>query len=427
MHPVDLYHIHQGDDVWISNRSRLWAISVFKVMQSTGFDFQPKKQMFDICRAGFLRVLYSQEGCMGYLARAVATLIMKPIQSAEINGPAERALALNSQINIIFRRGFTVEGADILWKAIVPYAAHVSLPKGGFSIPVSVLRLHPQNGGLGLCPPGQYSESVDLISILPTYQACGEGMAVSVPTNMSDDWIRTISGKVKFSFDAAALTDMVHKSNVTDSLRPKDKLIGLTTLEESLRDWKANLTLPRVVCSSRLMEEFLQVQAHVPVLERYLRDCTSGRMHKRNEKLGGVIRTINLAITLSPFKNISAASVSLKGDWASIVRACLAMCNRPAVQDNAIISFNQMMCTVGPAVSKLLLDGQNVGVGYFEFKWHPVILSWVAEMAKERAASILMQNRVVDVPKARKLVQKEFDDAMRVLNEWDGMREVSRY
>lgn len=427
LHPVDLYNIHQGDDVWISNRSRLWAICIFKVMQSTGFDFQPKKQMFDICRAEFLRVLYSKEGCMGYLGRAVATLIMKPIQSAEINGPAERALSLSSQIQIIHRRGFTTRGADVLWKAVVPYAAHVNLPKGGFSIPVSVLRLHPKNGGLGLCPPGQYSHSVDVVPTLPTYQAVGDALAKCVPTNMSEDWIVTVSEKVRYSFDAEALASMVHKSNVTDSLRPQDKTAGLEVMEESLRKWKSRVSLPRVTCGLRLMEDFLSREAEFPVLERYLRDFEDGVMVKRNEKLGGVVKTINLAITLSPFKNISAASVSLKGDWVDIVRACLAMCSKPNVQAAAIASFNNMLSTVGAPVARAILDGQNIGVGFFEFKWHPVLLSWVSEMARERAALILMQNSVSEVSEARALVQSEFDNAIRALNKWKGMSEVSRY
>nr|UUV42560.1 MAG: RNA dependent RNA polymerase [Kuusamo totivirus 1] len=218
LYPVELYRIHQGDDVWISNMSRLWAIIVYKVMQEMGFDFQSKKQMFDLCRAEFLRVLYSEEGCMGYIARAIATLIMKPIQSADISGPAERALAVNSQINIIFRRGFSKRGAQILWRAMVPYAAHVSLPKGGFSIPVNVLKLHPKQGGLGVLPPGELSSSKDFIEPVPTYQISGEALAMHVGRNMSEDWVKHVGEAVKDSFDSKALADSVHESNVSDSL-----------------------------------------------------------------------------------------------------------------------------------------------------------------------------------------------------------------
>ncbi|UUV42321.1 MAG: putative RNA dependent RNA polymerase [Palkane totivirus] len=427
LYPKELYRIHQGDDVWISNLSRLWSIVVFKVMQEMGFDFQSKKQMFDLCRAEFLRVLYSEEGCMGYIARAIATLIMKPIQSADISGPAERALAVNSQVNIIFRRGFTQKGAHILWAAMVPYAAHVSLPRGGFSLPISVIKLHPKQGGLGLVPPGEFSISKGSIKAVPTYQVSGADLATHVGRNMSEDWVQYVSESVKDSFDSKALADAVHESNVSDSLRPVDKLQGLIKLEAELREWKENLIIPEVSSNCKLMEDFLSEERHITRLDDMLRNCINGEMRKRNEKIAGSIRSVCLAISLCPFKNISSARIALKGDWVDVARSCIAMCPRPSVQGTAILAFNYFIGRVGSGVTKLLMDGQNLGVGMFEFRWHPILLSLVSELARERAGLVLAESRITDVHIASKLVQQEFDDAVRVLSVYDEMAEISRY
>lgn len=425
--PVNLYHIHQGDDVWISNLSRLWAIVVYRIMQMTGLDFQAKKQLFDLCRAEFLRVLYSVEGCMGYLARAIATIIMKPIQSSEVTGPAERAIALGAQVSIIRRRGFTSSGSITLWNAIVPYAGHVSLPKGAFSLPAGVMKLHPAHGGLGVMPPGYYSSSKDFLSPVPTYQACCKDLAKHVDSNMSGDWVDYAGEVVKASFDSPALKQMVHEGNVMDSLRPRDKFEGLVKLEEDLREWREKVKLPHVECSSLLMDEFFDQPVHPSPIENFLRGINFGVWHKRSEKVQGMVRSICLAITLSPFKNVPAASVALKGDWVSTVRACLAMCSNTSVQSAAIIAFNNLLDHVGSGVARLLIDGQNLGLGIFDYKWHPIVLSFISELARERAAILLTSRGVRDVGMAKMIIQYEFDNTLRVLNQYSDFEEISRY
>ncbi|UUV42219.1 MAG: putative RNA dependent RNA polymerase [Hameenlinna totivirus 1] len=427
MLPDDLYHIHQGDDVWISNKSRLWAIVVFKTMQDMGFDFQAKKQMFDVCRAEFLRVLYSEEGCMGYLARAVATLIVKPIQGSDLGGPAERAQAMSSQINILYRRGFTMEGAAVMWDALVPYSARVMFPRGGFSIPVNVLKLHPKNGGLGLLRPGEYSVSEDTIKPMPTYKASSKVLERVVPKHMSEDWIKFVSQAVARPFDSEALIELAHASNVTDSLRDKDRMVSLMDLEVKLREWKAKQTWPVVHSGAFFMDKFFENTSSFPELERMLALCSNSMLGKRNEKVSGAIRSINLAITMSPFKNLTAAAVSLKGDWVDIARTCIGMCSHMRLAAEALEAFNCFLMNVGAPVTGLLMDGMNVGVNIFEFKWHPILLSWVNEFARERSAIVVMERRIRDVPVAKVVLQEGFDNAIRVLSKFDQMSEISKY
>lgn len=427
LYPIDLYHIHQGDDVWVTNMSRVWAIVLFKSMQDSGFDFQCSKQMFDVNRAEFLRVLYSNEGCIGYLARAVAALIVKPIQSTDISGPGERAQALNSQISILARRGADIEALEILWKAVVPYGARVSLPRGGFSIPVSVLKLHPNQGGLGLCPPGQYSSSNDSISALPNLVVRSRRLEEVIGTHMTDDWIGYISEQMGIVFDAPALAAMVHSSNVTDSLRPIDRLDCLRALEVELRLWKAKLKMPTVDCNRQLMSQFLSKDSCLPEMGRLIEYCLSGSQPKKTKTVKGPIASINLAISMCPFQNLSSAAVSLKGSWDSIVRACISMCRVESARIKAGEAFERCIARLGVPVTRFLLDGTNVGTGFMEFRWHPVLISWVHTQAMEQVTLDLLEDRVTSVVEAKVRVQDAFDNAIRVLNKYEGFVETSRY
>lgn len=427
LHADTLFNLHQGDDVWISNKSRLWGVAVFRAMQAMGFDFQASKQMFDVCRAEFLRVLYSEQGCMGYMARAVGTLIMKPIQSVDIVGPAERALSIHSQVCLIKRRGFTQEGAEILWEAMVPYAASVSLPKGGFKIPRAALLLSPAQGGLGLTPPGSLSEGSSRIACLPTIKTYSKELERVIKRNMSKDWISIVSRKVAHSFDSKALEDMAHASNVTDSLRPLDRLYGLRELEKNLREWKETAVINPVRCNQRLMSEFFSQPCYLPLLEEEIKLLIDDKLLMAGNAMRGPIQYILLAVTLSPFKSIPAASVSLKGEWVNVVRACVAMCRSDSVRSAASGALEALLSRAGVEVARMLVEGVNLGLGRFESCWHPIVLSWIGNFALERAAMYITAQCIRTRERALEVILYEFHNAVRVLNKYDELKELSRY
>nr|UUV42410.1 MAG: RNA dependent RNA polymerase [Enontekio totivirus 3] len=165
--PIDLLNVHQGDDVWITNKSRLWAIALFNVMQASGLIFQPSKQLFDVQKGEFLRVVYTNQGCNGYAGRAINTLIVKPVQSVEVVGPAERASAISDQIQILYRRGMTLQGTSLLWDAVVPYAATSEFPNGVFSIPVPFLKMRFDCNGLDIGAPMTMAEKSQSVASIP--------------------------------------------------------------------------------------------------------------------------------------------------------------------------------------------------------------------------------------------------------------------
>lgn len=183
----------------------------------------------------FLRVLYTETGALGYMARDVATFIMKPIQGAEIFGPAERASALNSQVSILFRRGMLLDACKMLWDATVPFAASVSMLDGGFAVPKCILKKSFLDGGLDLGHPLTLAVRTIATAPLPTLLPESEELEAAVGSEMTDDWIRVISDKVKEAFDAPAVADCVHASNIKDSLRPEDRVVSLRALEKQLK------------------------------------------------------------------------------------------------------------------------------------------------------------------------------------------------
>ncbi|QQP38418.1 Uncharacterized protein FKW44_018985, partial [Caligus rogercresseyi] len=80
----DLFHIHKGDDVWVDNKSWLWASGLYNVMRQMDFVFQAGKQLFGFNIGEFLRVLYQSGKAQGYLMRCTGTLILKPLQASEL-------------------------------------------------------------------------------------------------------------------------------------------------------------------------------------------------------------------------------------------------------------------------------------------------------------------------------------------------------
>lgn len=83
-----------------------------RLLQRRRCCFQPSKQLFDVNLGEFLRVVYDHGAWRGYVARAIGTLIMKPIQGAEVVSPAERVVAFDSQIMHLIRRGCRAVGHD---------------------------------------------------------------------------------------------------------------------------------------------------------------------------------------------------------------------------------------------------------------------------------------------------------------------------
>lgn len=239
--PIRLYHIHHGDDVWLYNECPLWPALIYIVMLVMGFKFAAAKQLFDRLRSEFLRVLYTKEGAFGFLARAVPSLFLNPIQGVELISPADAASAATAQLNILARRGMTAECVQLLWNAIVPYQATSNVGEAGISIPLGVMMKRYIDGGLDLGYPRTMASAATRTAPIPVMQGGSKALEEAVESNMSQDWANHMSKALQEPFNIDSVVDALHSLNVCDSLRNEDRLRNQLVHEEDLTKWSSSL------------------------------------------------------------------------------------------------------------------------------------------------------------------------------------------
>lgn len=427
LRPANEFNLHQGDDVWISNRSRLWAMAMYECMQASGLVFQPSKQMFDTNRGEFLRVVYTNEGCQGYLARAVGTLIVKPIQSTEVISPSERAHALNSQIAILHRRGFTEEGCGILWEAVVPYAARAKLVSGALTIPTGVLKKSSLDNGLDLGPPMTAAGPSDKIKPVPAMTLESRELESSVPNHMSSDWAKVMSRRLKDSINYDSIVSALHSSNVTDSLRQKDRVHCLRAHEIDLRKWLDKVK-PGSVSRTRGIYDALMVgEAADSGFEDLLGVIGRGVLGKRTEEDRGVMGCIMAAISSSAYRSLTNAKLAT--GLPTLEAATVAIAASPyidlSLQAAAHVASLRRYVTDGQL--ELILSGLSAGANQFESEYHPVLLSWIEKHALNRMLNGIMTGRAEVGDNLRKTLTEWMRTYVRSLNKFPIFKQISKY
>lgn len=384
LRPEAEYTVHQGDDVWIVNQSRLWAISLFKVMKATGFEFQASKQLFAVNRGEFLRVMYSSEGARGFLARAVSTFIVNPIQNPTIVGPVEKATALNSQLHVLFRRGLTQEACDILWQATVAfYLKHPRPGGGGTTVPLSVAKAPYTKGGLDLGPPATFGSCKYPLPTLPRAQTYTRELETAIPRHMSEDWVRVLSAKLTIDIDAEAVRTLLHRSNVSDSLREKDRIMSLRIWEREMESWSAKMKAVPRLPSSREPLMVPPPDCYIPVtgLEVIRRIVQARPERKTNWWRQMPLETIPAAIAQSPYRDLSTAQAALSLGPIQAAKMAIQACRGDRLRDrarSALLHMNQQL--PDDVVARILEGVRGVGVAY-ESIFNPVILSWLCKVA----------------------------------------------
>nr|QRW41692.1 MAG: RNA-dependent RNA polymerase [Emileo virus] len=427
LQPSSLYNIHQGDDVWITNGSRIWAVALFRHMESCGFVFQASKQMFDTNRGEFLRVVYTQEGCRGYLARAIATTIVKPIQSTDINSPAERAVALNSQIAVLVRRGLSSTASTLLWNALIPYAATVDFEGKPIAIPISVLKKHHLDGGLDLGPPRTMAKRSAAISNVPILTLRSEELVRVVKKEMSTDYIRYISPRLNMVINSESWIDSLHMSNVSDSLRAEDKNKCLTELLTEMAKWKAKLVPGIVERDEETYKRGLSGRESLILFELDLKSLESAVGPKLSRKAKRQVANMHRCIASSPFKNLSDAMRATGLDGPEAALLAMSTCKVDNIRRPSMLLFTQLRDRCGDGVAVALLDGLRSGSTIFEGDFHPLILSWVQEYVLEDIATYALQKNLQDTYRLREAVNDRYLQYMRVIDKSETLRQISHY
>nr|UUV42583.1 MAG: RNA dependent RNA polymerase [Vaasa totivirus] len=425
--PIALHNIHQGDDVWISNRSRLWAMAVFETMQSTGFIFQPSKQMFDVCRGEFLRVVYTSEGCRGYIGRSVGTTIMKPIQGTEVTSPSERAVALNSQIMILKRRGMSDRGCELVWDAIVPYSARSKLPNGALTIPVSYLTKSYLDNGLDLGYPGTAAARSAQVKSIPIMQLGSKVLENEVASNMSKDWANILSRKVKDTLKYDDLVESLHKSNITDSLRTEDRIQCIRKLEKALRDWLKESNFGSVQRNRALYQDLLKGDRGDSVFELTLTELSANLFNKHTEREHSTVGSILRAISSSPFKSLSNTMIATGLSTIKAAQIAILANNSINVRTEAMQGLNAIRSKCGDDIAASLLDGIRAGATKYETEFHPTVLSWVQERALTVSVRKALDKGITGRDEMVELVAADFDCYIRSAREVGKLKQISLY
>ncbi|KXJ74087.1 hypothetical protein RP20_CCG014376 [Aedes albopictus] len=331
------FNIHQGDDVWITNQSRLWAIAFYNVAAATGLLFQPAKRLFDVNLGEFLRMVYVHGACRGYVARAIGALIIKPIQGAEVVSPAERVVALDSQIMHLVRRGYDPDAAVILLDAVVPYAARAKLAQGAITIPVGYLMMSFLDNGLDAGHPYTAAPRVGAVAPIPTMELRCDSLARNMPCEMATDYVDMIGSCLKRPFLRDELIASLHNTNVVGSMRQEDRMFCLRRHERDFRKWLNKLSLPTVTRTRAAYEA--------------LRDGSSG-----SNEFDDLLKWVS---------SRSVEKVTPIASWRGLLAELERLLGVQGVTE--------------------LLDGARADAGKYECEYHPVLLSWVQNYALESA------------------------------------------
>nr|UUV42267.1 MAG: putative RNA dependent RNA polymerase [Hattula totivirus 3] len=388
--PIGLMNLHKGDDVWITNRSRLWASELYRSMAAAGFVFQGSKQMFDRDRGEFLRVLYTSEGAVGYMMRAVATLLVKPIQSIMEMAPQNKATAITSQIHLLYRRGFSSAACDVLWWAIIPRALRLKLPGGaGVGIPVGIASKGYQNGGLDLGPPMTAADGGIGTQPLPAPVPYTKKLEAAIPHFMSHDWIKEVAKVVQGPINTAALEEALHAANVTDSLRPEDRLMSMRRLEKDLKTWWLGIADNGGNWRGHRVPLELSVSKNIPVVEVALRLNHSLLCYEVVGREPGaplnIVDTLMAGIAASPLRDVASAKMALGLSTLSAARECLKLASGRPIARKASLWLESLVIGLGAEITASILDGiRGVGVS-FEALLHPIVLSLICKRATDCA------------------------------------------
>jgi hypothetical protein len=397
--PDSLYNVHHGDDVWLSNKNRIWAAKLFDTMKRMGFVMQTSKQMFGRRRGEFLRVLYNDGVAQGYLNRAIIALVLKPLQAAEKVDPLARCSGLSSQVYTLVRRGYDISQAKTLWLALIPYWNTIRLKGDAHTVnlPLQYLMAPISQGGAELVPPGCIPVSCGrTLNPAPKVVPYSKAMNKYLPHKMVDSWIDQLPDHALVSSEnKGRLASALHSCNVADSL-DNDEL------------WSAYRVLQRKWMHYRKHNEYLwkESQSYLSkVLSTFSRDhtildlvpaqpefdgltgseCTLAKISDEianvddvKPELAGpryILSQCAQALASTPFKDLSNARLWYDLPLYELISAIAASTrNADAFQSVRVLAASMQQKLSNSLLNELLSGLTGSGVS-LQQKLHPLVIS----------------------------------------------------
>lgn len=393
--PVGEYNVHQGDDVWISNDSRLYNIVVYNVLLAANLKMNASKQLFAQAYGEFLRVTYELGKSVGYISRAIATLIIKPLQQTTLISPYEKAVGINSQIQLLYRRGLSQKACCILWWATIPYALKVLNSKPEIYIPLNVARRSFLDGGLDLGHPGSWAVRSDSNPPIPTQQIRDPKLEKSVGSHMAHEWVCLLSETLRTHFRSASVEKALHSINVAGSAPAIVRASTLRSLESKIRSW-IDINNLRHVPNPRSDIDILQALQQLPSGHRkakILLESISGPIlsRKGGYKFSTQISDLFSSIASSPFRDLPTAKLALALNTIDAALVCIATSAMTARGQNSMLLLQRLRAQLGEPILERLLDGVRISSPGLESVFHPTILSVISKLALETAVGSCYQ------------------------------------
>lgn len=241
--PLDMYHVHQGDDLFVAATSEEWCALVYTVMQSMGLVFQPIKQIFGAGRGEYLRVWYSEGKAMGYLGRGLANYLVKPLQNKVADNPFETAQALSHDMAVLTRRGLDPSTALILHHNSAQYWCTYKMFKQDpqpARIPLSLIWVARSMGGLGYEIP--FSSNVQHLCVpirpYPSFQPSTPHWMSMLPSHMSDDWTSyLVNSCPDMTLDTGALKRSSRATNYSELISKTATTADKRAYKRDIRGW----------------------------------------------------------------------------------------------------------------------------------------------------------------------------------------------
>lgn len=255
LEPKALHHVHQGDDVWISNESIAWSVALYYVMNNMGCRFQKMKQLFGRECGEFLRVLYTRHGGRGFLARSLASFVLKQLQSQQDLDSVNVLKGLCSNIALLQRRGLSEQVAVMLHNIVTAYYGRIrAYPKdrNAMRIPPAILYAPSTSGGIGVSPPGTFATTEVHLPRFPVFGKSLPNEMRGIESCMSRDWISHVSEKLgsEYLIRAEVLRNACVSVNYASVIRD---VAGIKLMKEYYVKWHNYIRNAR---DTRLLSRF---------------------------------------------------------------------------------------------------------------------------------------------------------------------------
>lgn len=386
--PIELYHIHKGDDVWITNKNGIWPVALYTVMQSMGLVFQDSKQLFSSQVGEFLRVRYYDGNMLGYLGRAIGAIIERPLQGRDETTAPEILRNLNSEIMILYRRGLLQEACSLLWEVILNQWCKISKTDRGNTVHIKIPRYlieQPRScNGLDLGAPRTMASGGKQVTPIPRMDVIQSTLSSSIAMHMTNDYTHYLSQKVRREMKVTEMKEQIHKVNCVSTATAQDKYRAMRNYTNSLLKWKRrHESAPVYERSETWFNAYL---ANLPTdqdLILHIRTNLHITNHKDVVDTPGIMDAIFKAIHSSPFKNIVNVQRAFGLNIIDAVYASMQMNPQVQVALNGLTALDTIIQYLDRSVVTNMLKGLS-GCGIaLECILHPNILSYLHWYAVE--------------------------------------------